>query len=109
MSNPLHIETDNELHEAIANNDVVVVNFSAPAWCVPCRRLAPHFAATAAKFPDVTFVEVDIDKSEALRSQYDVMSVPFLVAFKGGNLVGEVKGRTALQLSNEVGQILSGS
>lgn len=109
MTNLIQIETDDELHEAIANNDVVVVDFSAPAWCVPCRRLAPHFKATAEKFPDVKFVEVDIDKAEAIRNQYDVMSVPFLVAFKGGNLVGEVKGRTALQLSNEVGQIVSSS
>lgn len=105
----MKITTDDEFHNLIANNDVVVVDFSAPAWCVPCRRLAPHFEATARKFPDVTFVEVDIDEADALRSTYDVMSVPFVVAFKDGNLVGEVKGRTALQLSNEVGQIVSGS
>lgn len=108
MSNLIQIETDDEFQGAIANNDVVVVDFSAPAWCVPCRRLAPHFRATAQEFPEVLFVEVDIDKADALRSQYDIMSVPFVVAFKGGALVGEVKGRTTIPLSNEVREILSG-
>jgi len=96
------VVTDAELHEVVANNSVVVVDFSAPGWCVPCRRLAPHFESAAQRLAGVKFVEVDIDKSESIRKAYDIMSVPYLVAFKEGDVVGEVKGRTALALVAEI-------
>lgn len=99
------VVTDTELHEAIAANDKVVVVFSAKDWCVPCRRLAPHIDIAAEKLPEVIFIEVDIDKSEDIRKAYDVMSVPFVVGFKGGNLVGEIKSRTAVQLVSEVSSL----
>jgi thiol-disulfide isomerase/thioredoxin len=100
------IETDSELHELVANNDVVVVDFSAPGWCIPCRRLVPHFNTAADKLTEVTFVEVDIDKSEDIKKAYDIMSVPYLVAFKGGKVVGEVKSRTAVSLVEEIRNIV---
>ncbi len=97
--------TEDELHDAIANNDVTVVVFSAKEWCVPCRRLAPHLDTVSDKMPHVKFVEVDIDRSEDIRKAYDVMAVPLVVAFRGGKLVGEVKGRTTIQLVNEISNL----
>ena len=102
MSSVETVVTDTELHEVVANNSVVVVDFSAPGWCIPCRRLAPHFASAAQKLSGVKFVEVDIDKSEDIKTAYDIMSVPYLVAFKGGKVVGEVKSRTAVSLVEEI-------
>lgn len=96
------VTTLEELQEVIDTNDTVVVDFSAPGWCVPCRRLAPHFAGAAEKLPDLTFVEVDIDKSPDIRVAYDIMSVPHLVRFDRGQLVGTVNGRTVVQLTSEL-------
>lgn len=96
------VETLDDLHHIIDTHDGVVVSFSAPAWCVPCRRLQPHFEAAAERIIDLTFVEVDIDKAPDIRVAYNIMSVPFLVRFDRGQLVGEVKGRTFIQLQNEL-------
>ncbi len=81
------------------NHSVVI--FSAPAWCIPCRRLAPHAKVVAEQMPEITFVEVDIDKSVELREKYEVMTVPFVISMHNGELA-EVKGRTALQIIQEL-------
>lgn len=94
--------TLDELHNIIEKDRRVVVAFSQPATCVPCRRLAPHFKAASERIPGTTFVEVDIDKSPEIRDEYDIMSVPFVVMFVGGKLSGELKGRTLIQLQNEI-------
>lgn len=93
--------------ETVASNTAVVVDFSAPAWCVPCRRLAPHFMAASQKLPEVKFVEVDIDLAPAIQEKFGVMTVPFVVAFKNGKVVAEVKSRTTIPLIEEVKKILN--
>lgn len=98
----LEVNDDNELHNLVANNERVVVDFSAPGWCVPCKRLAPHFKAVAERMPDVKFIEVDIDKAEEIRDAYQIQSVPFVVMFKNGTAVGELKGRTSVALVGEI-------
>jgi thioredoxin 1 len=98
----VNVTTENELHELLDSHAKVVVDFSAPGWCVPCQRLAPHFSAASDKMSDVVFVEVDIDKAEDIRNAYGIQSVPYVVAFKDGNVVSEVKGRTAVALIEEI-------
>lgn len=70
----------------------VVVTFWAP-WCGYCRHLlptvdqiAPHYAGS------IKFVKVDMDKNPATASQYQVMSVPTILLFKGGRAVNRLVG-----------------
>jgi thioredoxin 1 len=98
----VNVTTQDELYNVLDSHAKVVVDFSAPVWCVPCQRLAPHFRAASDKMSDVVFVEVDIDDAEDIRKTYGIQSVPYVVAFKDGNVVSEVKGRTALTLIEEI-------
>lgn len=41
---------------------------------------------------DVSVVKVDVDKFETLSSEYEVMSVPALKAFRDGELVSQKAG-----------------
>lgn len=79
----LNIETQDELEKIINDNQTVVVDFAAPAWCVPCQRLEPHFEA-ASERSDATFVTVDIDKAPWVMVEYGVQSVPTVMVFRDG-------------------------
>lgn len=69
----------------------VLVDFSA-AWCGPCRMLAPVIEQVAAELADsVDVYTIDVDQSPEVSAKYQIMSVPTLIVFSGG----EEKSRTA--------------
>lgn len=80
----------------------VVVDFSAESWCVPCQRLAPHFAKFAEQRDDLVCVKVDVDADPLIASSFNIQSVPQVVLFSGGRYVKHLTGRTVLQLDKEV-------
>lgn len=92
------------LNTILTSNDQVVVDFAAPAWCVPCQRLAPHYEKVAEKSENGTvFVSVDIDTADAdLVGSYQIQSVPTVLAFKAGQPVGPVEGKTGPKIIKEL-------
>ena len=55
-------------NKSIKENDVAIVDFSA-TWCPPCRAAAPVFAKLSKEYPDIKFVNVDVDvNSKAARA-----------------------------------------
>ena len=100
------IETDDlgQLQQIIKDNDCVVVDFAAPAWCVPCRKFAPHFDK-ASETSDAVFVAVDIDKAPWAQSEYGVMSVPTVQMFCNGEFSKNLQARTVIQLHSEIDNV----
>jgi thioredoxin 1 len=96
------ITTVEEFDKAIAQPGLNVIKFTAPSWCVPCRQLKPHYEAASEKV-DGNFYVVDLDDADpALPDRYSIRSVPTVLAFRDGELVGPVTGRTVLQLVKEL-------
>jgi thioredoxin 1 len=62
----------------------VVVDFWAP-WCHPCdavTRVLEELEAESAG--DAMFAKLDIDASPVTASRYDVLSIPTVIVFEGG-------------------------
>jgi thiol-disulfide isomerase/thioredoxin len=98
-----NILTEDEFDKAAEQHGLNVFKFTAPSWCAPCRALAPHYKA-AAEQVEGNFYDVDIDHADPVLSErFAVLSVPTVIAFRDGEFVGPVEGRTVLQLVNELG------
>jgi thioredoxin 1 len=94
MSNTKAIElTDlNFDAEALKSTLPVLVDFTA-AWCAPCRAIAPHVDAIAAAYEGrVRVGKLDVDANPAITAKLDVRSMPTLLMFKDGRVVGQIVG-----------------
>ena len=69
----------------------VVVDFWAP-WCGPCRVVAPVLEEIAAERPDLRIVKLNIDENQQTAANFQVLSIPTLILFKGGQAVKTVIG-----------------
>lgn len=75
------ILTKDSFDQAVADKDLVVIDFSAE-WCVPCKGFAKVFAQAAEKYADAVFANIDIDKEPELATDFNIRSVPFLIIMR---------------------------
>jgi thioredoxin 1 len=85
--------TDDNFESEVLKSDVpTLVDFWA-VWCGPCRQIAPTVDALAEEYKGKLKVgKMDVDHHQIVPQQYGVRSIPTLLVFKGGKVVGQVVG-----------------
>lgn len=72
----------------------VLVDFWA-TWCGPCRMQAPILEQLDAELNgSVKICKVDVDEEPELARRFAVMSIPTLIAFENGQVIGKNVGVT---------------
>jgi thioredoxin 1 len=87
------IVTDKTFAAEVLNSDkLVLVDFWAE-WCGPCRMVAPVLEEIGAEHADeITIAKLDIDENPSTARDYQVMSIPTMILFKGGEPVKQIVG-----------------
>ncbi|KAL0100947.1 hypothetical protein PUN28_019378 [Cardiocondyla obscurior] len=93
VSATFKIQDNKDFHERVMNSKVpVIVDFFA-TWCNPCRMLTPRIETVVAeKQGKVLLAKVDIDENTDLALDYQVGSVPVLIAMKDGKVLDRIVG-----------------
>lgn len=86
--------TDATFNEVVANNEVVLVDFSA-TWCGPCKSLSPVIDKIAEKYEGKAAVcKMDIEECPGTTEQFGIRSVPTLIFIKNGKQANKIVGAT---------------
>lgn len=85
--------TDQSFNSDVLNADQpTLVDFWA-TWCGPCRQIAPLVDAIADEYKGrLNVAKVDVDSNQITAQQYMISSIPRLLIFKGGKVVGQLVG-----------------
>jgi thioredoxin 1 len=85
--------TDGNFQAEVLESAVpVLVDFWAP-WCGPCRMVAPVVEEIARERGEaLKVVKLNIDDNQNTAIQFNVMSIPTLILFKGGEVAKTVIG-----------------
>jgi thioredoxin 1 len=93
--------------EVRAAHGAVVVDVWAE-WCPPCHALTPELEAVAAELGDrASFRSIDQDAHPEIGRRYGVQSLPTLLVFREGELIGRLVGaRGRASLREELTRVL---
>ncbi len=92
MGTPLHVTEQSFEQEVLKAETPVLVDFWAE-WCGPCRMIAPIVEEFARDYEGkMKVTKLDVDENTNVTMRYNIMSIPTLGIFKGGQLVERIIG-----------------
>ncbi len=93
----IELTTESFEHEVLESEVPVIVDFWAD-WCVPCKMIAPIMDELATDFSGrLKVTSLDVDAHGEIAAKYDVVSIPTILLFKGGDLVDQHVGAAPKQ------------
>jgi thioredoxin 1 len=110
MNSVKHASKQSFTQEVLQSSVPVLVDFYAD-WCGPCRMLAPALERLAVEFNGrAKIVKVNVDEDPELARQFQVQSIPTLVAIADGKPVGRSSGMASeASLRNALSQLAAAS
>lgn len=79
--------------EVLKSATPVFVDFWAP-WCGPCRMTGPFVEELATEMAgkNIKIGKLNVDENPNTAGQYNVLSIPTFMMFKGGQMVDQIVG-----------------
>ncbi len=93
MSAKLKEITDDAFEENVIKASTPFLLDLSADWCQPCKAIAPVVEELATEYAGkIAFGTMDIDKNPTVPTQFQVRSIPTLLLFSQGKVVGQLTG-----------------
>lgn len=86
--------------------ELTVVDFWA-TWCGPCRIISPILEQIATeRAGELKVAKVDVDENQRTAARFNIRSIPTLLFFKEGRMVGQIVGAVPrAHIENTIAQL----
>lgn len=104
-----HETSDGTFENDVLKADLpVLVDFWAP-WCGPCKAMNPVMQELEQEYAGkVNIVKMNVDENMTVPGNYNVMSIPTFVIFKGGKIASQFVGaRSKGDMQKELDAVLA--
>lgn len=93
--------SNNSVLENVISEGNTCLKFSAE-WCGPCRVLGENIESIESDYPNINFIEVDVDEAdEELVSKYKIRNIPVLFFIKNGEVLSKEIGVMSVDVLKE--------
>ena len=87
------VVTDETFETEVLNNPKPVIVDYWAEWCGPCRMVAPVLEEIAIEHADkIEVVKLNIDENPGVSQRYQIMAIPTMNVFSGGQVVKQIVG-----------------
>lgn len=85
--------TDQTFEREVVESDIPVIVDFWGEHCPPCRQISPMLRDFAGEYAGrVKIVKVNSDENGETMVRYQVMALPTILAFSGGQVIGQIVG-----------------
>ncbi|MCY0859441.1 MAG: thioredoxin domain-containing protein [Sulfolobaceae archaeon] len=93
--------TDENFHEIIKSNPIVVIDFWAP-WCTPCYIYEPVFEKVANEYKDRAFFgRLNTDENPKTADELGIVNIPSTVIIVNGKVEDIIVGAVEEEILKE--------
>lgn len=95
------------MKQAEKSGKAVMIKFYA-VLCDPCKNLAPLYEKLAKEYSkSIDFCRVNIDISKELCSQLEIKTMPTILAFKMGKMIGKCESADICEIESLIVKLIS--
>jgi len=97
--------SDSDFNEKLnqGGSKLVVIDFSA-SWCGPCKQIAPFVDEMSAKYPNASFLNVDVDECQETAAAYGISAMPTFVFLRNKTRLALLRGADKAGLEEKIKQ-----
>lgn len=98
------IELNKENFNQTISNGVILVDFYSKQ-CSKCKLIEPILNNLALKFK-IKFAKIDVRENREIARKYGVISLPVLILFKDGKVLGRLKPKSGIEIEEFISKFV---